>query len=50
MKDLNFAVEAGYAGEKELSKLGYNYTSVKAQADALMEVSAGTSDAAVIDS
>ena len=50
MKDLNFAVEAGSAGEKELSKLGYNYTSVKAQADALMEVSAGTSDAAVIDS
>ena len=50
MKDLNFAVEAGSAGEKELSKLGYNYTAVKAQADALMEVSAGTSDAAVIDS
>ncbi len=50
LKDLNFAVEVGSAGEAEVEKLGYNYTSVKAQADALMEVAAGTSDAAVIDS
>lgn len=50
LKDLTFAVEVGSAGEEEVSKLGYNYTSVKAQADALMEVAAGTSDAAVIDS
>lgn len=49
LKDLNFAVEAGSAGEAEISALGLNYTSVKAQSDALMEVSAGTSDAAVID-
>lgn len=50
LKDLNFAVEVGSAGEAEVDKLGYSYTSVKAQADALMEVAAGTSDAAVIDS
>jgi polar amino acid transport system substrate-binding protein len=48
--DLTFAVEAGSAGEAEISALGYNYTPVKAQSDALMEVAAGTSDAAVIDS
>lgn len=48
--DLSFAVEAGSAGEKEISALGYTYTPVTAQADALMEVAAGTSDAAVIDS
>ena len=50
VKDLTFAVEAGSAGEAEVSALNYNYTPVKAQADALMEVAAGTSDAAVIDS
>ena len=49
LSDLNFAVEAGSAGEAEISNLGLNYTSVKAQSDALMEVAAGTSDAAVID-
>ncbi len=48
--DMAFAVEAGSAGEAEISALGYNYTPVKAQSDALMEVAAGTSDAAVIDS
>ena len=50
VKGLNFAVEAGSAGEAEVSALGASYTSVTAQADALMEVAAGTSDAAVIDS
>lgn len=50
LSDLNFAVEAGSAGEAEVSALGLNFTAVKAQADALMEVAAGTSDAAVIDS
>ena len=50
LKDLSFAVEAGSAGEKQVSALGLNYTPVNAQADALMEVAAGTSDAAVIDS
>ena len=48
--DLAFAVEAGSAGEAEIDALGYNFTPVKAQSDALMEVAAGTSDAAVIDS
>ena len=48
--DLAFAVEAGSAGEAEVDALGYNFTPVKAQSDALMEVAAGTSDAAVIDS
>ena len=48
--DLALAVEAGSAGEAEIDALGYNFTPVKAQSDALMEVAAGTSDAAVIDS
>ena len=50
VKDLTFAAEAGSAGETELNALGYNVTPVSAQSDALMEVAAGTSDAAVIDS
>ena len=50
IKDLNFAVEAGSAGEQVINDLGYACTPVKAQSDALMEVAAGTSDAAVIDS
>ena len=49
MKDLVFAVEAGSAGEAEVEKLSYTTTPVKDQATALMEVAAGTSDAAVID-
>ena len=48
-KDLTFAVEAGSAGEAAVAELGYNYISVADQASALMEVSSGTSDAAVID-
>ncbi len=47
---LSFAVEAGSAGEAEVTALGLDCTPVKAQSDALMEVAAGTSDAAVIDS
>lgn len=50
LKDLTFAVEAGSAGEEQVSGLGLEYTAVKAQSDALMEVASGTSDAAVIDS
>lgn len=50
LSDLNFAVEAGSAGEEQVSALGLNYTAVTAQADALMEVEGGTCDAAVIDS
>ena len=50
LEGLAFAVEAGSAGEAEVAALGLDYTPVKAQSDALMEVAAGTSDAAVIDS
>ena len=46
---LTFAVEAGSAGEAVITDLGLNCTPVTAQADALMEVAAFTSDAAVID-
>lgn len=50
LSDLNFAVEAGSAGEEQVDALGLAFTPVKAQSDALMEVAAGTSGAAVIDS
>ena len=50
LEGLMFAVEAGSAGEAEVTALGLECTPVKAQSDALMEVAAGTSDAAVIDS
>jgi len=50
LKDLKFAAEDGSAGEEELTALELNCTPVLTQADALMEVAAGTSDAAVIDS
>lgn len=50
LKDLKFAVEAGSAGEAEAKNNGLNYTPVQSQANALMEVAAGTSDAAIIDS
>lgn len=50
LAELNFAVEAGSAGETVATEKGLNATPVKAQADALMEVAAGTSDAAIIDS
>ena len=49
LEGLSFAVEAGSAGEAEVTALGLECTPVKAQSDALMEVAAGTSDAAVID-
>ncbi len=47
---LVFAVEAGSAGEAEVNALGYECVPVQSQASALMEVAAGTCDAAVIDS
>lgn len=50
LKDLNFAVEVGSAGEEQAKANGLNYTSVNNQAAALMEVAANTSDAAIIDS
>ena len=49
--DLTFAVENGSAGEEVIDELGFaNKTEVATQADTLMEVSEGTSEAAVIDS
>ena len=47
--ELQFAVEAGSAGEAEIDALGYNKVAVTSQAAALMEVAGGTADAAVID-
>ncbi|MCD8046492.1 MAG: transporter substrate-binding domain-containing protein [Clostridiales bacterium] len=49
LADLTFAVEAGSAGEAAAEDNGLTYTSVGSQADALMEVAAGTSNAAIID-
>lgn len=48
-KELNFAVENGSAGEEAATAEGFNFTAVQTQADALMEVAAGTSDACIID-
>lgn len=50
IKDLNFAVEAGSAGAAVAAELGLSFVEVSNQAGALMEVAAGTSDAAIIDS
>ena len=44
-----YAVEAGSAGEAAATENGYKINSVASQADALMEVQSGTSDAAIID-
>ena len=49
LSSLAFAVEAGSAGEDAAEELNLNFTSVLTQADALMEVAAGTSDACIID-
>ena len=49
VKDFSFAVEAGSAGKAEVEALGYSFTEVTDQATALLEVSSGTADAAVID-
>ncbi|MBQ3789848.1 MAG: transporter substrate-binding domain-containing protein [Lachnospiraceae bacterium] len=49
LKGLSFAVEAGSAGEAAAEENGFTYTSLLSQADTLMEVQAGTSDAAIID-
>ena len=49
LEGLNVAVESGSAGETAAEALGATTVPVQAQANALMEVSAGTSDAAVID-
>ncbi len=49
LSDLTFAVEAGSAGEEQAQEYGLDYTPVETQSNALMEVAAGTSDAAIID-
>lgn len=48
-EDLVYAVEAGSAGEAAAEENGFQTNVVASQADALMEVAAGTSDAAIID-
>lgn len=47
--DLRFAVEKGSAGEIMAKELGFMYTPVLDQATALVEVTAGTANAAIID-
>ena len=49
LKDLLIAVEDGSAGQEAALAEGLNTNDVQDQADALMEVDAGTSDACVID-
>lgn len=49
LKGLTVAVESGSAGEDAAEALGLTTVPVQKQSDTLMEVSAGTSDAAVID-
>ena len=47
--NLVYAVEAGSAGEAAAEENGFQTNVVASQADALMEVASGTSDAAIID-
>ena len=49
LEGLTVAVESGSAGEDAAEALGATTVPVQSQANTLMEVSAGTSDAAVID-
>lgn len=49
LTDLNIAVESGSAGQAAAEELGLNFTAVQSQANALMEVASGASDACVID-
>ena len=49
VKGLSVAVESGSSGEAAAEALGLEATAVPSQADALMEVASGTSDACVID-
>ena len=50
MSELNFAVESGSAGEAMAIENGFSYTPVVDQATAVLEVSSGTCQAAIIDS
>ena len=49
LSGLSFAVENGSAGAEQLDALGIPYVAKSTQADALMEVASGASDACVID-
>ena len=49
LSGLNFAAENGSAGAEQLDALGLEYVAKTTQADALMEVASGASDACVID-
>ena len=49
VQGLAFAVESGSAGKEEAEANGFTYTEVLDQANALLEVSTGTADAAIID-
>ena len=46
---LQYAVESGSAGEQAAIDNNFEYTSLTSQADAVMEVAAGTSGACIID-
>ena len=50
MADLSFAVESGSFGQAQAEANGFTFTEVVDQATALLEVSSGTADAAIIDS
>ncbi len=47
--EIDFAVEAGSAGEAAANDKQFSANAVASQADALMEVASGTSDGAIID-
>ena len=49
LSGLNLAVENGSQGAAQLDELGLSYVAKTTQADALMEVASGASDACVID-
>ena len=49
LSGLSFAVENGSAGAEQLDALGLSYVAKQTQADALLEVASGASDACVID-
>jgi len=49
IKDLSFAVEAGSAGQSAAEDNGLKFTALTSQADTIMEVESGTSDACIID-
>ena len=49
VQDLAFSVEVGSAAKEQADEHGFKYTEAADQATALLEVSSGTADAAIID-